>query len=106
MDEWIAATRHTPPFMGLTKSQVIEKITSRCDLIHKMTCDQSWRIAFSFGIDAMVLVKSFGLHQTSHAIVGGVTPNVMLGISGLSSDHVKAMLKECIDGKEVFWLLK
>ena len=67
--------------------------------LQKMTGDQSRCIAFSVGIDAMILVKTFGVHHTSHAIVGGVRPNVMLDISGLSSDQVKEMLKECVDEK-------
>ena len=71
-----------------------------------MTGDQACCIAFSVCIDATVLVKSFGVQKSSHAVVGGVTPNVMLDISGLNSDQVKAMQKDCIDGKWVLWLLK
>lgn len=86
-------TRLTPPpFIELMEFQVIEKITSTCDLIHKMKGDKSWRIAFSVGIDAVVHVKSCGVYQSCYAIVSGVSPNVMLDISGLDSDQVKAML--------------
>jgi hypothetical protein len=97
--ERITATRRTPPFIGLSESQVVEKIISRCDQIRHMAGNQSCRISFSVGIDATVLVRSFGIHQASHAIVGGVTPNIMLDIGGLSSDQVNAMLKDCIDGR-------
>jgi hypothetical protein len=55
--EQITATRRTPPFIGLSESQVVEKIISRCDQIRHMAGNQSCRISFSVGIDATVLVR-------------------------------------------------
>jgi hypothetical protein len=78
----------------------VEKIISTYDLICQITGDQSCCISFSVGIDATVLDRSFGVNQASRAIASGVTTHVMLDMSGLSSDQVQAMQKDCIDGRK------
>ena len=57
-------------------------------------------IAFSNGIDATCLVKSFQVCFSQGAIVGGAYPNHFIPISNMdNAEEMKEQLTECIDGK-------
>ena len=57
-------------------------------------------VAFSFSIDATVVVKGHQLLQSEGLVVGGAYPNHLMDVSDLDKDGRKTFLKDCLDGKK------
>eukprot|EP00957_Ditylum_brightwellii_P132105 10071942-Ditylum_brightwellii.AAC.1 len=56
-------------------------------------------MAFTVGIDATIVVKSWQLLQSHGAIVGGVQLNHFLDVTGKSDKENVDLMKECIAEK-------
>ena len=54
--------------------------------------DTDKRIAFSVGIDATVLVKTFQYSSQLDAIVGGVYPNRCINVDGKSPEELNVII--------------
>ena len=95
----ITASKRYPPFIDCTESMLSQLILPKFHQIRSLSKDNHARISSSVGIDATVLVKTFGVHHSTRCIVGGVSLNTSIPINGLNTDEVKSILKDCIDGK-------
>ena len=93
------SARRSPPFINLEDSDIISIIENHVRAIRERLQLSHKQIAFSVGIDATVLVKTFQYSSQLHAIIGGVYPNNCINVAGKSSNELNAIMKDCLDGK-------
>eukprot|EP00957_Ditylum_brightwellii_P192614 14665024-Ditylum_brightwellii.AAC.1 len=93
------ANTRLPPFINLAFEESAKKLCNHFHKVHQAMGSSSTPIAFTAGIDATIVVKSWQLLQSHGAIVGGVYPNHFLDVSGKSDKEAVELMKECIAGK-------
>ena len=84
-------------FINLEDSDIISIIENHVRAIRDKFQNINKRIAFSVGIDATVLVKTFQYSSQLHAIIGGVYPNNCINVAGKSSNELNAIMKDCLE---------
>jgi len=90
--------QRSSPFINLSDSEIISIIENCVVTIRDKFNDTDKRIAFSVGIDATVLVKTFQYSSQLDAIVGGVYPNHCIDVAGKSPEELNVIIKACLDG--------
>lgn len=94
----IIASRRDAPFISLDREGMVSHLLSVFSRIHTFADESSLCIAFSVGIDATALVKSFKICSSNSAIVGGASPNHFIGIEGMATEDIKNILQNCVEG--------
>ena len=82
-----------PPFIHITLNETTQNFYRHFHNILKATGSTSNPIAFTVGVDAMVVVKSRQLLQSHGDIVGGAYPNHLLDIKNKSDEETIVLMK-------------
>ena len=93
------ACRDTP-FILKEKDAILHTIVTQIDKIREHQGDSSMCVAFSVGINAIVVVKGHQLLQSEGLVVDGAYPSHLMDVSDLGKDGLKKFLKDCLDGKK------
>lgn len=92
------AKKRIPPFISLTSEETVEKLCHHFEKLRESMGQSSGPIAFTVGVDAIVVVKSWQKLPRHGTIVGASYPNHFLLIGGKSDEEIVALLKECTKG--------
>ena len=84
----IAEKRRLDLFIVLSRDEIIDLLLARISQICTVRKDPKLRDAFTAGIDATDLVKSYQVSMVDHEMVGGASRNDLIPIDGLSKDHI------------------
>ena len=95
----IIASRRNAPFISLDSEGQVSCLLSVFNRIRTLADDSSLHIAFSVGIDATALVKSFQIISNNSAIVRGAFPIHLIGIKGMPTEDIKNILQNCVEGE-------
>ena len=84
----ITASKRNPPFIDSTESTLSQLILSMFHQIRSLSKDNHARISSSVGIDATVLVKTFGVHRIIKCAVGDLSLSTSISIDELNTDEI------------------
>ena len=89
----------SPPFIGLSRDNIIELLLVCTSQIRIGREDTTYRVAFKAGIDSTALVKEYQLITSDHAIVDDAFTNDYISVEDLTKEHIFEQLEECNKGK-------
>ena len=89
----VFARSRIPNFIHITLNETTQNFYRHFHNILKATGSTSNPIAFTVGVDAMVVVKSRQLLQSHGDIVGGAYPNHFLDIKNKSDEETIVLMK-------------
>ena len=91
----ILAKKLSALLIRLSHDEIIDLLLSRISRILTGRKYPKLRVAFTAGIGATDLVKSYQVNMNNHAIFGGASPNYFIPVGDLSKDHIFERLKYC-----------
>ena len=71
----IAAKRHSSPFIGLSRDEIIDLFLARISRICTGRKDLKSRVDFTVEIKTTAILKAYQVRTRDYAIVGGASPN-------------------------------